>query len=172
MRALEFGTAHSTHGLQCAVGTVISTLIYDKLRQHTPDKKKAIAAFDTFDYETYKTQLRALLGNAAEAMIKLEEKECKYAREHFLVRLDRIVEHWAEILEIIDRELVAHAELCSVLQSIGAATTPRDLGIDSANIGEIFEATRDIRDKYTVSRLVFDLGLTEEVKQLLRETYR
>jgi cytidyltransferase-like protein len=66
----------------------------------------------------------------------------------------------------------AHAELCSVLQSIGAATTPRDLGIDSANIGEIFEATRDIRDKYTVSRLVFDLGLTEEIKQLLRETYR
>lgn len=172
MRALEFGTPHSTHGLQCAVGTVIAALIYDKLRQYTPNKETAIAAFDAFDYETYKIQLRKLLGSAAESMIKLEEKEHKYARAHFLARLDRIAEHWTEILEIIDRELVTHKELCSILQSIGATTTPLELGIDCTNIGEIFDATRDIRDKYTVSRLIFDLGLTEEIKQLLRETYR
>lgn len=170
MRALEFGTPHSTHGLQCATGTVIASAVYDRLKAITPDRDKAIAAFDKFRYEDYKPRLRALLGKAAEAMIKLEDTEKKYDREKFLARLDRILSHWNEILGIIDRELMAHETLLSTLKSIGVATTPRELGIDGDNLGEVFEATRDIRDKYTVSRLVFDLGLNEEIKGFLKNS--
>ena len=42
-----------------------------------------------------------------------------------------------------------------------------DIGIPEDNIGDIFEATKDIRDKYVLSRLIFDLGLTEEAKNIL-----
>lgn len=72
-------------------------------------------------------------------------------------RLDRIIEKWDEILEIIGTDIPTEKELVSLLESIGAPSTPAAIGIDCGNIGEVFEATRDIRDKYVLSRLIFDL---------------
>ena len=168
MRALEFGTPASTHGFQCEVGTLLAAKIYDSLRSYTPDREKAIAAFDRFNYEDYKKQLRELVGTGAEAMIRNEEqKEHKYDRAKFIARLDRIIEHWDEIKEIINSEVPTASELSALLDKLGAPKTVADIGISDNNLGEVFEATRDIRDKYVLSRLVFDLGLTEEVKQLL-----
>ena len=168
MRALEFGTPSSTHGFQCEVGTLLAAKIYDALRTFTPDREKAIAAFDSFSYDEYKNQLLTLVGRGAETMIRHEERiEHKYDKEKFLARLDRIIEKWDEILEIINAEIPTEEELDSLLRRIGAPRTMADIGIPDDNIGEVFEATRDIRDKYVLSRLIFDLGLTEEAKNII-----
>ena len=101
-------------------------------------------------------------------MIRHEERiEHKYDKEKFLARLDRIIEKWDEILEIINAEIPTEEELDSLLRRIGAPRTMADIGIPDDNIGEVFEATRDIRDKYVLSRLIFDLGLTEEAKNII-----
>ena len=159
----------STHGFQCEVGTVLAAKIYDMLRSFTPDREKAIAAFNSFDYNDYKEQLSALVGKGAETMIRHEERiEHKYDKEKFLTRLDRIIEKWDEILDIINTEIPTEEELDSLLYRIGAPRSTAEIGIPDDNIGEIFEATRDIRDKYVLSRLIFDLGLTDEAKILLK----
>ena len=168
MRALEFGSPSSTHGFQCEVGTLLAAKIYDALRTFTPDREKAIAAFDSFSYDEYKNQLLTLVGRGAETMIRHEERiEHKYDKEKFLARLDRIIEKWDEILEIINAEIPTEEELDSLLLRIGAPRSMADIGIPDDNIGEVFEATRDIRDKYVLSRLIFDLGLTDEAKNII-----
>lgn len=167
MRGLEFGTPVSTHGFQCCVGTVLAAKVYDMLRSHTPNREKSTAELEKFDYEKYKDQLRALIGKGAKQMIMLEEEfEHKYNAEKCIARLDRIIEKWDEILEII-KSIPTEKELISLLDSIGAPTSLSHIGIDSGNIGDVFEATRDIRDKYVLSRLIFDLGLTQEAKNIL-----
>lgn len=172
MRALEFGTPHSTHGLQCAVGSVIAIGVYEYLKTHTPDPQKARAAFDKFNYADYKEQLKSLLGNGSRAMIALEkEKEHKYSRENFDKHLKAITENWSKLVEIMTEELSSQSELIELLNKLGAPTTVSALGISPENIGEIFEASRDIRDKYVLSRLIFDLGLTEDVKNALQKEY-
>lgn len=169
MRALEFGSPASTHGFQCEVGTVLAAKIYDMLRGYTPDREKAISAYESFNYEDYKQQLSALVGKGAETMIRHEERiEHKYDKAKFLARLDRIIEKWDEILDVINTEIPTEKELNSLLARIGAPSSMADIGIDDGNIGEVFEATRDIRDKYVLSRLIFDLGLTDEAKNLLK----
>ena len=169
MRALEFGSPASTHGFQCGVGTVLAAKIYDMLREYTPDREKAISAYESFNYEDYKQQLSTLVGKGAETMIRHEERiEHKYDKEKFLARLDRIIDKWNEILDIINTEIPTEEELNSLLHRIGAPRSMADIGIDDGNIGEVFEATRDIRDKYVLSRLIFDLGLTDEAKNILK----
>ena len=165
MLALEFGTPASTHGYQCAVGTVIAAGIYDKLRTYVPDKARAMEAFAGFRYEDYKEQLHALLGNSSRTMIALEERERKYSPDTFPRRIERIIEVWDQILKAIGEELPVQSEILTLLRKLGAPTTPAELGIDPATLPEVFEATRDIRDKYVLSRLIFDLGLTEEIKK-------
>ena len=169
MRALEFGTSSSTHGYQCAVATVIASGIYHDLLSYTPDHQKAEDAFRGFTYESYKKQLRALLGNGAETMIALEEnKERKYTRDRCDTHLQAILEHWEKIREIIRQEIPSQEYLVRLLKKLGAPSSPEELGIATDNLPEVFEATRDIRDKYVLSRLVFDLGLTETVKEKLK----
>src|SRR5574344_386452 len=40
MRRLEFGTPGSLHGIQCAVGTMLSLQVYEEIVRLTPDEKK------------------------------------------------------------------------------------------------------------------------------------
>ncbi len=161
MRGVEFGTPVDFHGIQCAVGTLIAIKLYEKLSVLTPDKDKALTAVKSFDYSAWSNQLRQLLGRGAESMIALETKEKKYDVALHSERLSVILSHWDDILEIIRQELPASAELEKLMRKLDMPLSLRDIGIDGALLPFIFKATKDIRDKYVLSRLAWDLGVTE-----------
>ncbi len=159
MRALEFGTASELHGLQCAVGTFIGINKYEKLRQYTPNREKALEHAARFDYEAWSGTLLKFIGKGAEAMIKLEKAEKKYDLAKHEARLDTIIKSWDSICAVMDEELPDLAELEQLFAKIGAPVTMRDIGIDESTLELAYSATRDIRDKYIQSRLVWDLGV-------------
>ena len=105
MRGLEFDTPIHLHGTQCAMGTLLTARLYDKLKTLTPDRAKAKAYVEAFRYEDWKIELRTLLGNSAETMIALEEKEQKYDKSAHPARLERICECWDDILGIVEEEM-------------------------------------------------------------------
>lgn len=163
MRALEFGTSADLHGIQCAVGTLYAIRIYEQLRQITPDRNKALAFAKNYDVQAHFSALRAFLGKGAETMIAQEEKEGKYDLVRHALRLDVILDRWDTILQIMDEELIGSTELEKLLMMLGAPKSADELGIDAAIIPMTFQATRDIRDKYVLSRLCWDLGISDEL---------
>ncbi len=163
MRGVEFGTAVEPHGIQCAAGTLIAVKAYEKLVTLRPDREKALSHAERFDYEAWSADLRTLLGKGAESMIALETKEGKYNAGRHSVRLERILSHWEEILESIGQELPSSAELETLLDTVGLPKTLEELGTPETLFPAIFRATGDIRDKYVLSRLAWDLGVTEEI---------
>ncbi len=162
MRALEFGDASSTHGIQVAIGTLLSARLYDKLKTVVPDKEKALAAVASFSKEAWFEELSAFLGSSARAMIELDAKERKYSKEAHRARIERIVENWDEILRIIEEEIPSAAQIESLLDRIQCPKRPSAIGIDEAATPTVFKATKDIRDKYVLPRLLWDLGLLDE----------
>ena len=48
------------------------------------------------------------------------------------------------------------------MKKLGLPTSAKQLSIDNALLPEIFKATKDIRDKYVLSRLLWDLGIIDE----------
>jgi len=163
MRGAEFGTTVDLHGIQCAIGTVIALGLYDKLRSITPDRRKALAHAAAFDKEAWNTQLRQLLGKGAESMIALEAKEGKYDVAAHAERLEVILAHWEDILRIMDEELPPPAWLDHLMDTIEAPKTLAEIGIDESLLPVVFRATKDIRDKYVLSRLAWDLGVLDEM---------
>ena len=159
MRGAEFGLPVELHGIQCGVATLIMVKKYEKLLGIIPDRKKAMDYVNEFDYEKWSGILREFLGKAAESMIALEKKEQKYNKESHEKRLDVILEHWDEIIQIIKDELPSSAELEKLFDKIGAPKTLEEIGVDEAILPLTFEATKDIRDKYVLSRLCWDLGI-------------
>ena len=163
MRGLEFGTSVDLHGIQCGVGTLLASRLYEQMKQIKPDKEKALTYAADFDYAKWSQELRTFLGKGAEAMIALEEKEQKYNVECHQKRLEIILEHWDEILKIMDEELPSGAEIEKLLDTIGAPKAVTEMGIEEELLPTTFKATKDIRDKYVLSRLAWDLGVIDEL---------
>ena len=163
MRGVEFGEKVELHGIQCAVGTLLAAKYYEKLKSIKPDKKKALDYAATFDYNAYSALLTEFLGKGAKSMIELEKKEGKYDLDSHAKRLDIILENWDTILKIIDEEIPSGAELDELFALIGAPKTVLEIGIDPATLPFTFKATKDIRDKYVLSRICWDLGIIDEI---------
>ena len=167
MRGLEFGTQVDLHGIQCAMGTWQAVRLYEKLKTVTPDEIKAKTYVYSFCYENWKSELRAFLGNSAETMIAQEARENKYDKSTHPARFSKITENWDSIIQILDEELPSTQKLDEILNTIGISKDLQTIGVDSQTAKMTFKATKDIRDKYVLSRLAWDLGLLDELCELL-----
>ncbi|MBQ8757051.1 MAG: sn-glycerol-1-phosphate dehydrogenase [Oscillospiraceae bacterium] len=164
MRALEFGMPASTHGIQCALGTLYALRIYEQVKKYTPDVALAEQKVSAFDHPSYNQFLKDFLGRSAESMLALEEKEGKYDPVKHHSRIAYIAEHWQELVQIMEQELPAAAELERLLKAIGAPCSVEEIGLSADILRLTFEATKDIRDKYVLSRLCWDLGILEDIQ--------
>lgn len=165
MRGVEFGTTVELHGIQCAVGTLMAVKLYEKLKAIKPDREKASKYVADFNLENWNARLREYLGRGAESMIALECAEGKYDKRTHPARLERIMESWDSILGILDEELPSAQALEGLLLSLQMPTTPEELGVNREDIPTLLKATKDIRDKYVLTRLLWDLGLLDELTE-------
>ena len=163
MRGAVFGTPVEFHGIQCAVGTLIAINLYEKMKNITPDRQKALKYAQIFNFSDWSKELRSFLGKSAESMIALEEKEQKYNLEKHSKRLDCIIEKWDKIINIINIELPSFAELVELYKKIGLPKTMEEIGLNKNILPMTFKASKDIRDKYVLSRLLWDLGIIDEI---------
>lgn len=163
MRGAAFGTPTELHGIQCAVGTLIAVRLYEKMKQMTPDREKALTYVKNFDLSVWNGKLLSFLGEGAQCMIILEQKEQKYSVQKHRERLEIILKNWDALLNIIAEELPSSQEIEALLDSIGAPKSMEDIGLDSELLPMTFKTTKDIRDKYVLSRLAWDIGVLEEL---------
>jgi glycerol-1-phosphate dehydrogenase [NAD(P)+] len=168
MRGVEYGEKTSTHGIQCAVGTLIAARLYETLVTVKPDPERGKAYAAAFDTDAWFSELTALLGRGAEAMIAQEQIERKYDVAKHAVRLAVISDRWADITAIIREEIPPAAEIEALLAKLGCPMAPEAWGATAGNLPTIIKATKDIRDKYILSRLAFDLGVLDGLAETAR----
>ena len=122
---------------------------------------------EAFSYEDWKATLTEFLGQSADTMIAAEAKEGKYIKEKHPARFAIIRERWDEILKIIDEEIPSAEEIGKLLDTIGISRSAECIGVDREALQITFKATKDIRDKYVLSRLAWDLGILDELCEIL-----
>ncbi|MBR4896209.1 MAG: sn-glycerol-1-phosphate dehydrogenase [Clostridia bacterium] len=162
MRALAFGTPADLHGIQCGIATLVTVRTYEKLAMVRPDCEKALAAVRAFDPDAWTAHLRERLGAGAEAMIAGERREGKYDPAKHAARLEKILAHWDRILAIIG-SLPPSEKLEGFLRAIGHPTSFSEIGVSEEDAREAFRMAKDIRDKYVLGRLLWDLGLLDQI---------
>ena len=165
MRGVEFGIPVEFHGIQCAMATYHAVKLYELVKKQKPDYEKASAYVAAFDQSAWEQTLRQFLGKGAEAMIALEKKEGKYRKDTHPARFQIIANNWDRILQIMDEELPSSAEIAKLLDTIGISKDLSAIGVDTECARTTFKATKDIRDKYVLSRLAWDLGIIDELAE-------
>lgn len=167
MRGLEFNTKVDLHGIQCAMATLQAVKLYENMKTMLPDAAVARKYVAQFSYEDWKKSLREFLGNSAETMIRQEEREQKYDKSTQPARLEKIMTNWDGIVEILNEELPAFDRLAAILDTAGISKDLESIGVDRETAKLTFRATKDIRDKYVLSRLAWDLGVLDQLCDLL-----
>lgn len=161
MRSLEFGLPHELHGIQCGIATLYTLRMYEKLRQilsYPVDIDKAVRHAESFDLDGHFAKMREKLGRGAEAMIALESREGKYDAIKHRARIEKIAEKRADIVKIIDA-LPKPDELETMMKQIGHPTDFAEMGLTDDDVNTAVEFAGDIRDKYVLGRLLWDLGV-------------
>lgn len=161
MRGLAFGDKVYFHGIQCGVGTVETLKFYEYISTLTPNMEKGVNYAKTFDEQKHNERMLEFIGEGAKSMIALNEKERKYDIEKHVKRLGVIIDKWAEIKKIIDK-LPSSESIEKLLKDIGAPATAENLGKTKKETALTLNYSKDIRDKYVASRLMWDLGVLDE----------
>jgi len=167
MRSLEFGTPSDLHGIQCGIATLLTLRAYEKLYNEVPNKEKALSYVANFSIDNWNNYLTEKLGHGAGAMIAGEEKEQKYNKVKHAVRLDKIISIWDDIKNII-ASLPKSEDIESFMLSIGHPVSGTQIGLSEADMRSAFLMGKDIRDKYVLGRLLWDLGLLENYAETIK----
>lgn len=165
MRSLAFENCRfEQHGIQAGIGTLYTLMMYEKLLEEKikPDRDRAMKYVADFSLEDWNRKLLDFVGPGAEAMIAGENKEHKYDPEKHAARFKILEEKWQEITEII-KDLPSSAEIRKLMESIEFPTGAECIGYDREKIITTCMMTKDIRDKYVGTRLLWDLGVLEDI---------
>ena len=109
------------------------------------------------------------MGGAANtvAAVVFNAREHKYDKSTHPARFQKIADYWETILRIIEEEIPSADDLVKIMDTIGISCDLNSIGVDRACAKLTFMASKDIRDKYVLSRLAWDLGILDQLCELL-----
>ena len=166
MMAIAKGEECDLHGIQVGVGTLLTLKIYEKLKTLKPDMERVHRAIEAFDRGAWEANIRRVFADTAEDIIAMEDRAHKNDAEGRLARAERIIANWDEILRIAD-EAPSSAEIEAIMKDAGMPTTPEEIGVDKQAVLDAFVCSRDVRDKYLLSSMLWDIGYMEEIREWL-----
>lgn len=162
MEGLRLGEPNDLHGISVAVGLCMTLPIYDTLRKNPPSREHAEKMYAAYTREKWEAEMKEIFGTTAWDIIENENAWKRNEPENFLKRMYGALDHWDEILKIMDDELPDTQQLIGMMKRIGMPTTPAELGYSEAKTRRAFLGSNFIRNKYLLSSLLWDLGLLHD----------
>ena len=172
MQFLFDGRPAVLHGTKVGIGTVLMLELYNMLAEmEKPDfvrLRKEISNRPSM--EEWEREIRRCYRDGAEGIIALEKKAGKNEAEGLLKRLSVMEEKWDEISALAKTAPKA-SEISHVLELMGAAKVPADVGIPQGYVYDSIRYGKELRDRYTILQFMWDLGKLDEAAEKLVGKY-
>lgn len=150
------------HGTQVGVGTVLILQAVEALLARPVDFDAARAAAAAYDPAAWEAAMETAYGPAAPGIIELEHTARKNETSGRLARIDAMERNWPAI-EALLRGLPASSYVEELLRGLGAPARPAEIGVDERLLRDTFLYCKEIRPRYTILQMLWDLGLLEDV---------
>ncbi len=158
------------HGTKVGIGTIAVLKGYELLMNMNIDFGKARENALTYSKDNWEAQIEATYYDAASSVIQLENTLGKNEPANVLSRIDLLEKNWQRIKSIVNH-LPSADEIRSHLSTLGAPNTPKDIGLDEATFINSFLVAKDLRNRYGLLQILFDLGLSQEIAQEVWEYF-
>ena len=159
------------HGTKVGIATPGIIALWKKLDNEILDFNQCKEKVKQFNKVNWKNLVLSRFEDAADEVLALEEKAQKNNIEDALDRVDRIQIHWPEIKNIIENELPDSQEIVDILKSVGAPYKPSSVGIENDLVKDGLILAKEVRVRYGLLQLLWDLGLLDEYSEYFVEYY-
>ena len=160
------------HGTQVGVGTVLVLKLVEALRRTNVDFDAARAYAKAYDQAAWEENIRMAYGPAAQGVIDMEATAQKNEVTAHLRRINAMEKNWAEITALLEA-LPASETVADLLKSLDASYLPSQIEVDEEMLRNTFRYCKEVRARYTILQMVWDLGLLEELSdQVIEELNR
>ncbi|MFW5811525.1 MAG: iron-containing alcohol dehydrogenase [Alkalispirochaetaceae bacterium] len=161
MLALASGETHDLHGRQVGVATVTAAFFYQKLRALDPATIDPDALADRLaPWDEYRRVVEERFGSLSGAV--LSHAEAGYPdRETLRARIASLKAQWESIMKELADTLREPEDIEAELRSAGAPVRYAELGVTRERSYEAIAHSEDIRGRYTILDLLWELGYLE-----------
>ncbi|QDG50669.1 sn-glycerol-1-phosphate dehydrogenase [Persicimonas caeni] len=162
MTAYAFDQPHDLHGCQVGVGTLTTALLYEKLQALDPatiDIDARVEALPAWD--DYEAQLRERFGKLFDAVVK-HAKPGYPSPDELRARLTQLVDEWEMVLDEVRSTLRSEQSLEDELRAAEAPVRFAALDVDKDRARRAIAHSKDIRNRYTILHLAWELGVLDE----------
>jgi len=172
MQFLFDGKPAVLHGTKVGIGTVMTLRLYNELaRSEKPDFDKLVKDIpNRMSKDKWIEEMHRCYRDGAEAVISLEEKAGKNDPVKLEARLRNIEAHWDEIVAL-EATVPASKDIQASLKKLGAATVPADVDIDVRYVSDAVMYAKELRDRYTILQLLWDIDRLGDARDLLLKEY-
>ncbi len=156
------GQPLSMHGESVAVGSVVSSLLYKKLKREHLDYGECEKRIKARSEILWEKKVRSLPVAGTEDMIKMEREIGKNAPENCLSRLKAAQKEFGEIIETIERYVPEPEEIIEKIRKVRGPSAPQELGLSREDFRDAVLYAKDMRYRYSLLQLIWDIGKEEE----------
>lgn len=162
MRFLFAGRTPVLHGRKVAAGTTVVSHMYHKLARMQVDFEAARRKAAQFDSTAWTKLMEACYQIAAPGVIALEKKVGKNTPAVCIAQIDSMERNWDVICRVIEEELPAEETIAAILKNLGAPSDPSQLGVERELMESGICVAKEVRNRFTILQILFNLGLLEE----------
>lgn len=154
MRLLQQGQKALLHGAKVGVATVRTAQLYDRIKQLTqPEAAQLIAQAVQPAAADEEATIRAAYGDLADELLREQAAFIHMSTDAYSALKEEISEQWPQI-QAIAQQVPAAAEITKWLKTVGAPTTPAELGIADAEFELAYNHGHYLRQRFTIRKLV------------------
>lgn len=169
MKFIMEGKKPILHGTKVGVGMITALKMYHMLAEENVDFEAA--SKKEYDKEAWFTKIRGCYQVAADGIIQLEEDTQKNDVEKRNKRLAVAEEKWNLIQKTIKESLPKTEEMEELLRSLGAPINPEEIGVSMELTRDGVMIAKEVRERYTLLQLLWDLGLSEKYADKMVEYF-
>jgi len=156
------GKEAPAHGIKVGYNTMVADNIRERVSELKPDFDDVMKKASAFDREKWLKDINRLFRRSAPEIIELNEKEGINSYEKRKHRVARVINNWNVIVNILN-EAPSHDEVRNILIKIGAPVSLKELGVDKETVLNGLVYAKEIRNRYTVLQMAWDLGVLEQL---------
>lgn len=157
------------HGNFVGVGTVVMAMLFEALKDIDIESVMAKKSFRYYDMNKWRQNIESVFGKVAVNVINYKKDAIELDPDKRQENAEKIAANWKEILDIGHTIVPSSEKVKKILQDGGCVWHPEEIGIDKNLFIKTFIAAKDIRTRYGVVHLIDNLGLTEEIANLIAD---
>ena len=152
------------HGEKVGIGTIISVKLYEYLLRTIKEEKidfnKIRENYD-FSFSEWASEIKRVYPSAWQEIVELEKDSLKNSKDNWERRIEATKKKLDQIKEVCE-DLPSSEKIEQMIRGLDGPVRPADIGIDESAVYNAILYAKEIRNRYTILQLLWDLNLLEE----------